>query len=390
MLDPDDGLVAVDGDPRPAVLAAIATLPPGLRAGHHLLRRRCRAGRGGGARPPDRRATDPASRSRSGTAASRTTGTSSRPSSGGAASPGRPSRPTRSRAAATPRCAAPTDPVALLATPIGDSGLPAPRRSVGWVRGSAIAHGPRPPVPPAAPLRRPARDARRSPSSWAARTATRSSARVTVRSIRVEQTFRRRDPADDRDRRRRDRRGRGGLVRPALHRASARGGRPARRQRPAQEARLRGDLRRPGVPARRRRGRLLHAGRIVPVYRLTAGLTAPRLRVAMREALDRAGRAYPEYLPARSARAEESLAGIGRALEAAHYPTDLEARDAALRRLAFDELLALQLGMVGRRRERGPLARRRSARRRRRARRWRSGRRSPTALVGEARPAGRR
>ena len=43
---------------------------------------------------------------------------------------------------------------------------------------------------------------------------------------------------------------------------------------------------------------LLHVGRIVPVYRLTAGLTAARLRIAMREALDRAGDAYPEYLPA--------------------------------------------------------------------------------------------
>ncbi|MEJ7697982.1 MAG: hypothetical protein WKF78_15540 [Candidatus Limnocylindrales bacterium] len=44
-------------------------------------------------------------------------------------------------------------------------------------------------------------------------------------------------------------------------------------------------------------GEVLHAGRIVPVYRLTAGLTAARLRTAEREALDRAGHAYPEYLP---------------------------------------------------------------------------------------------
>ena len=43
---------------------------------------------------------------------------------------------------------------------------------------------------------------------------------------------------------------------------------------------------------------LLHAGRIVPVYRLTGGLTAVRLRSAIREALDKAGFAYPEYLPA--------------------------------------------------------------------------------------------
>jgi len=97
---------------------------------------------------------------------------------------------------------------------------------------------------------------------------------------------------------------------------------------------------------------LLHVGRIVPVYRLTAGLTANRLRVAIREALDRAGHAYPEYLPA-DLRGREQLAPIADALEQAHYPATFEGRDAALRRMAFDELLALQVGMVGRRRQRG-------------------------------------
>ncbi len=99
-------------------------------------------------------------------------------------------------------------------------------------------------------------------------------------------------------------------------------------------------------------GQVLMAGRIVPVYGLTAGLTAARLRVAMREALDAAGHAYTEYLPESLRRAVE-LEGIAPALEAAHYPTTFDDRDAALRRLAFDELLALQLGMVGRRRARG-------------------------------------
>jgi ATP-dependent DNA helicase RecG len=97
---------------------------------------------------------------------------------------------------------------------------------------------------------------------------------------------------------------------------------------------------------------LLHAGRIVPVYRLTAGLTARVLRTAIRSALDRFGAQLDEYLPD-SIRADEQLTGIGVALEQAHYPETFEVRDAALRRLAFDELLALQLGMVGRRRQRG-------------------------------------
>ena len=96
---------------------------------------------------------------------------------------------------------------------------------------------------------------------------------------------------------------------------------------------------------------MLHAGRIVPVYPLTAGLTSARLRAAIREALDKAGDRYPEYLPA-SILEGERLLPINVALEEAHYPSTFEARDQALERLAFDELLALQIGMVGRRRQR--------------------------------------
>ncbi|MEW5991873.1 MAG: ATP-dependent DNA helicase RecG [Chloroflexota bacterium] len=96
---------------------------------------------------------------------------------------------------------------------------------------------------------------------------------------------------------------------------------------------------------------LLHAGRIVPIYRLTAGLGVASLRRAVRAALDRTAAAYPEYLPP-NVREAMILGGIGETLEEAHYPTTFERRDGALRRLAFDELLALQLGMVGRRRAR--------------------------------------
>jgi ATP-dependent DNA helicase RecG len=99
-------------------------------------------------------------------------------------------------------------------------------------------------------------------------------------------------------------------------------------------------------------GELLHAGRIVPVYRLTSGLTAVRLRAAVREALDNAGTGYDEYLPP-AIRQAERLVGIRAAIDGAHFPETFDGRDAALRRLCFDELLALQLGMVARRRQRG-------------------------------------
>ena len=96
---------------------------------------------------------------------------------------------------------------------------------------------------------------------------------------------------------------------------------------------------------------LLHAGRIVPIYRLTAGVAVASLRRAVRAALDRTAAAYPEYLPG-DVRGALGLGPIGETLEEAHYPTTFDRRDGALRRLAFDELLALQVGMVGRRRAR--------------------------------------
>jgi ATP-dependent DNA helicase RecG len=97
---------------------------------------------------------------------------------------------------------------------------------------------------------------------------------------------------------------------------------------------------------------LLHAGRIVPAYRLTASLTAATLRRAIRQALDAVGREYADYLAADVLAAAGESVGIAAALENAHYPETFPARDAALRRLGFDELLALEVGMVVRDRQR--------------------------------------
>ncbi|MDQ3491768.1 MAG: ATP-dependent DNA helicase RecG [Chloroflexota bacterium] len=94
---------------------------------------------------------------------------------------------------------------------------------------------------------------------------------------------------------------------------------------------------------------LLHVGRIVPIYRLTGGLSARTLRAAIRGALDGYG-PYREYLG--SLAAQQGLMGIGEAVEAAHFPEGFDGRDRALARLAFDELLALQVGMVSRHRQR--------------------------------------
>jgi ATP-dependent DNA helicase RecG len=242
------------------------------------------------------------------------------------------------------------DPIALLATPVGSSGLSGaaairrvgPRLGIQTVR-DLLFHLPR------------RYDDRRRMETIAQLTGRADgeqvSSRVTVRSIRVELGFRRRIQRTI------------ALVEDETGQAEAVwfGRRYIERRIAAGDHLvMSGRLKKRGFgvvfddPEFQREdgdGDLLHAGRIVPIYRLTAGIAAPRLRLAMREAIDRAGLVYPEYLPADLIRAQ-GLVGIGSAIESAHYPADPDALDAALRRLAFDELLALQLGMVGRRRQR--------------------------------------
>jgi ATP-dependent DNA helicase RecG len=96
---------------------------------------------------------------------------------------------------------------------------------------------------------------------------------------------------------------------------------------------------------------LVHTGRIVPVYHLTAGLTITWLRAAIKRAVDALAPRQEEYLP-EPVRSEQELPDIASALLEVHFPESFGTRDAALRRFAFDELLALQVGMVSRARRR--------------------------------------
>ncbi len=88
-------------------------------------------------------------------------------------------------------------------------------------------------------------------------------------------------------------------------------------------------------------------GRILPVHPATEGLSSNWIRRLVSEALDQYGD-LPDPVPA-ALRVERGLVPLAAALKAIHFPPDLEARDAARRRLAYDELLAIQLGMALRR-----------------------------------------
>lgn len=98
-------------------------------------------------------------------------------------------------------------------------------------------------------------------------------------------------------------------------------------------------------------GDQVSAGRIVPIYRLTRGVTALSLRRAVRTVLDQFGADLVDPLPP-SVQERNGLMPLTQAIEALHWPEEFDLRDAALRRLAFDELLAVQIALVRRSRRR--------------------------------------
>jgi ATP-dependent DNA helicase RecG len=87
---------------------------------------------------------------------------------------------------------------------------------------------------------------------------------------------------------------------------------------------------------------LLHAGRIAPVYPLTAGISQRMMRRIVRAALDRSSGAVRENLPARLV-SEMGFVGREEALRQIHYPDDERSRLEAVRRLKFEEVFFLHL-----------------------------------------------
>lgn len=100
----------------------------------------------------------------------------------------------------------------------------------------------------------------------------------------------------------------------------------------------------------------LHVGRIVPVYHETKGWTSRQMRVLVRNLLADHGMDLIDHLPV-PLRARQRLISIHEAFQDVHFPkagTDghlLErGKTAAHRRLAFEELLLLQLALASRHR----------------------------------------
>ncbi len=92
---------------------------------------------------------------------------------------------------------------------------------------------------------------------------------------------------------------------------------------------------------------LLHTGRVVPIYPLTKNLYQKQVRNLTRAALTAALPLIEDPLPA-EVRRRYGLLPLATALERMHYPVSEEEQQQARTRLAFDEFLVLQIGLVRR------------------------------------------
>ncbi|WP_339909396.1 ATP-dependent DNA helicase RecG [Symmachiella dynata] len=90
-------------------------------------------------------------------------------------------------------------------------------------------------------------------------------------------------------------------------------------------------------------------GGVLPIYRLTEGLNMQAMRRITRQTLESHAEFVPEELPEKF-RQYTDLMPITAALHGVHFPQTIEQRDAARRRLVFQDLLEFQLGLALRRR----------------------------------------
>ena len=88
-----------------------------------------------------------------------------------------------------------------------------------------------------------------------------------------------------------------------------------------------------------------NVGRIIPIYPLTAGITQNVFRGIVENAMDATKGQYIEKLPEWVIK-EAELATIDYAIKNIHFPEKLQDFEKARYRLAFDELLIMQLGLL--------------------------------------------
>jgi ATP-dependent DNA helicase RecG len=95
---------------------------------------------------------------------------------------------------------------------------------------------------------------------------------------------------------------------------------------------------------------LIHTGRLVPVYPLTRGLYPRQVRNIVKRALDNWVWQMADFLPPEM-KSRFKLVDLPEAIIQTHYPDNYSLKAEARRRLAFDELFLLQLGVLSKKRD---------------------------------------
>jgi ATP-dependent DNA helicase RecG len=95
---------------------------------------------------------------------------------------------------------------------------------------------------------------------------------------------------------------------------------------------------------------LIHTGRLVPVYPLTRGLYPRQVRNMVKRVLDDWVWQVTDFLP-QEIKSRNRFMDLPEAIMKAHYPDSHLVKAEARKRLAFDELFLLQLGVLGKKRD---------------------------------------
>lgn len=95
---------------------------------------------------------------------------------------------------------------------------------------------------------------------------------------------------------------------------------------------------------------LIHTGRLIPIYSLTEGLSPRVVRRLVKETVDLWAPQLSDFLP-EEVRSRAQFLVLSEAINQAHYPENESLKDSARKRLAFDEMFLIQLGLLSRRRQ---------------------------------------
>jgi ATP-dependent DNA helicase RecG len=94
---------------------------------------------------------------------------------------------------------------------------------------------------------------------------------------------------------------------------------------------------------------IIHAGRMVPIYSLSSGVFQRQIRTLVKKTIDEWIKRLVDFLPEET-KTRCELVDLSTAILHAHFPKDIVTKNESRKRLAFDELFLIQLGVLNKKR----------------------------------------